>query len=278
MRNLILFLWKHNFFLLFLLLETLAVFLIVQQNYYHKNVFVHSANSVTGELYEFTHAIKGYFTLNRENAELAEENARLRSASRRAFMVTNMNSITREDTLYRRHLEYIPARVISGSVRRRSNNWMINKGSDQGLSTEMAVISPNGVVGIIVETSADFSLVYPLLHKSTHLSVKLKKNQHKGFITWPGGDYRTGVLNDIPAHVNVARGDTVVTSGNSMMFPENVLVGTVLDAKIEQGSSFYDIQIRFSEDYNRTEYVYVVKNIMKQEQEELLKKSEDASQ
>lgn len=275
MRNLILFVWKYNFFFLFLIMEALAVYLIVQQNYYHKNVFISSSNQVAGKIFEVTHDITGYFTLNRQNTELAEENARLRNQSSHAFMKSSLKTIEFKDTLYHRYLEYIPARVVAASVNRRNNNWLINKGRKQGLEKDMGVISPNGVVGIVVEVSKNYSLVYSVLHKQTRLSVMLKKNKHKGFVTWPGGDYRLGLLNDIPSHVNVAEGDTIVSSGNSLLFPENIIVGTVTEAELGPGESFYDIEIRFSEDYNNTEYVYVVKNLMKEEQEQLMERAKD---
>lgn len=274
MRNLLLFLWKYNFFFLFLLLEFAAGYLIVQENYYHKNVFIHSSNQITGSLFEITHDIKGYFTLNRQNAELARENARLRNHSKYALMESSMNTIKQNDTIYYRYLEYIPARVVSSTVGRRNNTWIINKGKNQGITNDMGVISPQGVVGVVVEVSKNFGLVYSVLHKQTHLSAKLKKNNHKGFITWPGVDYRRGYLEDIPSHVNVSRGDTVVSSGNSLLFPEEIPIGTVEEVELESGESFYDITVRFSEDYNNTEYVYVVKNLMKEEQEKLLEKNQ----
>ncbi|MCF8332134.1 MAG: rod shape-determining protein MreC [Bacteroidales bacterium] len=275
MRNLILFIWKNNFFFLFILLEALAVFLIVQGNYYHKNVFIHSSNQITGKIYEVTHDVKGYFTLNRQNTRLAEENARLRNASDYAFMESALTTIRHEDTLFHRVFEFIPARVISSSVSRRNNNWIINKGRRQGLNEDMGVISSYGIVGIVVEVSNNFSLVYSILHKQANISAMLKKNNHKGFVTWPGVNYRKGIIHDIPAHVNVEKGDTVITSGNSMIFPENIMVGTVSEANVKQGKSFYNIEIKFSEDYNNTEYVYVVKNLMKNELKTLTEARDD---
>lgn len=269
MRNLILFIWKYNFFFLFLVLEVLAAYIIVQQNHYHQNVFIHSSGQVTGKIYEFTNEVKGYFDLNSQNERLSEENARLRNASSYAFMKTPVNTVRYKDTLYRRQFSYIPARVISSPVSHRNNIWMINKGKNQGIEKNMGVISSDGVVGIVLDVSNNFSTVNSVLHKQTLLSVMLKKTKHKGFVTWPGGNYRHGQLNDIPSHVEINKGDTIVTSGNSLLFHENIMVGTVVDAQLQSGDSFYDIEIEFSEDYKTTEYVYVIKNLMKKEQQEL---------
>ncbi|MGM0611903.1 MAG: rod shape-determining protein MreC [Bacteroidota bacterium] len=275
MRNLILLIWRNNYFFLFLLLEVLAVYIIIQENYYHKNVFIHSSGQITGKVYEITDDITGYFRLKKTNTELAEENARLRNSSDYAFMKTPLKTARQEDTLYHRYMEFIPARVIASSVNRRNNNWMINKGKKQGVEKNTGVISSNGVIGIVVETSGNFSLIQSVLHKQTTLSAMLEKNKQKGFVTWPGVNYRKGALNDIPSHVDVKKGDTIVTSGNSLLFPENILIGTVQDVGLEQGESFYNIEIEFSEDYNNIEYVYVVTNLMKEEQEELLERRDN---
>ncbi len=270
MRNLILFVKRHNYFFLFLLLEGLAIFIVVRKNYYHKNVYVQSSGMMAGKVHEMAQGVRGYFQLGKQNLLLAEENARLRNASITAFMKTPEYIIVKEDTLYKRYMEFIPAQVISAPVTQRNNNWLINKGAQHGLEQGMGVVSPNGLVGIIVEVSNNFSLIYSMLHSHTKISVMLKKNHHKGFMLWPGGNYRKGTLSDIPAHVNVAEGDTIVTSGQSLIFPENITVGTVLEIHRIAGESFLEIQMEFSEDYNNTRHVYVIKNLMREEQKALI--------
>ncbi|MFO8055315.1 MAG: rod shape-determining protein MreC [Bacteroidales bacterium] len=277
MRNLIHFFWKYNYFFLFLLLLALAVFLLVQKNYYHRNVYIQSSGMVTGKIYEAAQEISAYFNLNKQNQKLAEENARLRNATHYAFMSSSNNTIEYQDTLYYRYMEFLPARVISGPVSQRNNNWLINKGRDQGVEDGMGLISSDGVVGIVVEVSKHYSLVYSILHKQTQLSVMLQKNKHKGFLSWPGGNYKKGLLSDIPAHVKLEKGDTIISSGHSLMFPEGIMVGVISDFELRPGESFYDIEISFSEDYNNTDHVYIIKNLLKAEQNMLLEGHENDS-
>lgn len=269
MRNLILFIKHHNYFFLFLLLEGLAIFIVVRKNYHHSNVYIQSSGRVIGAIHETAQGIREYFQLEKQNLVLAKENARLRNASKLAYMQVPNYTIAKEDTVYRRYMEFIPAKVVSAPVSQRNNNWMINKGSRDGLEQGMGVVSPNGLVGIIVEVSNNYSLIHSMLHSHTKISVMLKKNQHKGFMLWPGGNYREGIVSDIPAHVDVKPGDTIVTSGQSLIFPENIVTGTVIDSKRIEGEGFLDIQITFSEDYNNTRHVYVIKNLMIEEQEAL---------
>ena len=275
MRNLIRLIVRNNYFFLFLFLEVIAFYFVFNENYYHQNVFIQSSKEITGKIYGVTDDITGYFKLKKANKELTKENARLRNSSDQAFMKTSLETIRHKDTLYHKYMEFVPARVIASPVNQRNNYWMINKGRQQGLEPDLGVISSNGVVGIVIEVSENFSLVQSVLHKQTTLSAMLKKNNHKGFVTWSGADYRKGELNDIPAHVNVEKGDTVVTSGNSLLFPGNIIIGSVQDKELNQGKSFYNIGIEFSEDYNSLEYVYVVKNLMKEEQQELQERRDD---
>jgi rod shape-determining protein MreC len=146
---------------------------------------------------------------------------------------------------------------------------MLNKGSADGVSKDMAVISSRGIVGIIRDVSKNFSSVISVLHKDTRISAKIKKNNYVGTLIWKGMDYRTAYLMDIPTHVKLNLGDTVITSGFSYIFPEGVVVGVIKNFNILEGDNFYTIKLSFSEDYNKLDHVYIVNNLMKSEQEQL---------
>jgi rod shape-determining protein MreC len=146
---------------------------------------------------------------------------------------------------------------------------MLNKGAAEGISRDMAVISPKGVVGIVRDVSANFCSVISVLHKDSKISAKIKKNNYVGTLVWKGMDYRTAHLQDIPTHVKLSLGDTVITSGYSHIFPEGVMIGTIKNFNILEGENFYTIKLTFSEDYNSLDHVYIINNLMKNEQEEL---------
>ena len=270
MRNLIIFIGKHHFALLFVVLEIIAFTLIINNSYYQQTVFLSATNNLTGKFYRSVDDITSYFSLKKTNKLLAEENARLRSAEVNSFIKTSDSVFTKNDTLYRQQYMFIDAKVIKNSYNKRNNYLMLNKGSGQGVKKDMAVITSNGVVGIVNEVSANFCSVMSVLHKDTKISAMIKKNKYKGTLMWEETDYKTGDLNDIEPHVKVAVGDTVVTSGNSHIFPEGILIGTVKSFSINPGDNFYNIQLKFSTDFNRIEYVYIVKNFYKEEQERLL--------
>ncbi len=269
MRNLFTFLWRHNFFLLFILLEAIAITLTIQNNYYQKTSFINSTNTFMANILNINRNIYEYFSLKKNNNTLSEENAKLHSKSIKNFINLNNKIFYITDTLYRQKYQYISAKIISNSVNKRNNYITLNKGRDNGIKNGMAVISPNGIAGIVKDVSKHFSSVISVLHKQAKISAKIKKNGYTGTILWNGINYKIGTLKDIPTHVKLSTGDTVITSGYSSIFPEGILIGTIIDYKKEQGSNFYTIYLKFSEDYNKISYVYVINNLLKEEQKKL---------
>ena len=265
MRNLFDFLLKNYFFFLFLLLEIFAAFLIVNNNYYQRSVIINSTNELTGSVRLMYSNITGYFMLKKTNQILAKENAALHNLTERSYIITDRNEYLVDDTAYKQQYTYIGAGVISNSVNKRNNYLMLNMGSNDGIDKDMAVISQRGIVGIIRDVSKHFSSVISVLHKDTRISAKIKKNNYIGTLAWKGIDYRKAYLMDIPTHVKLALGDTVITSGYSHLFPEGIMIGVIENYNILEGDNFYTIKISFLEDYNNLSYVYVVNNLMRNE-------------
>lgn len=275
MRNLFAFLLKNYFFFLFLLLEIFAAFLIVNNNYYQRSVVINATNEFTGSVKLMFSNFTDYFLLRKTNKILAEENAKLHRLTQKSYIITDRDEYLVDDTVYKQQYTYTEAGVISNSVNKRNNYLMLNKGSTDGIEKDMAVISPLGIVGIIRDVSKNFSSVISVLHKDTRISAKIKKNNYIGTLVWRGIDYRTANLMDIPTHVKLSIGDTIITSGYSFLFPEGIMIGVISNYNILQGENFYTIRLEFSEDYNNLSYVYVVNNLLKEEQMQLIKDQQD---
>lgn len=253
----------------------MALSLVVRNNYYQNAVFVSSTNQITGSFMKTYDNVIQYFSLRLANEKLAEENARLQSGLSRSFLIGDTKVYQINDTVYKQEYQYLNAKVIKNTVHKRNNYLMLDKGLNDGVKRDMGVISSNGIVGIVIEVSENFSTVLSILHKKTNISVMLKKNNQKGTLTWDGNKYTIGTVTDIPTHVMVEKGDTVITSGNSALFPEGIMVGTVENYEIDKGVNLYDIKIRFSVDFNNISYAYIVNNLFKDEQEQLEKLTEN---
>ena len=156
-------------------------------------------------------------------------------------------------------------KIVNNSVNRQKNFFTLNKGSRQGISIDMGVISPEGVAGIIVACSENYSLAMSLINIDFRLSSRIKSNGYFGSLTWDGRDYRYAILNDIPQHVNVQIGDTIETTSYSAIFPEAMMVGQVSDIR-RSGSDFYRITVRLSTDFRRLTYVDIINNNSREEQ------------
>lgn len=265
MRNLIAFVFRYHYFLLFLLLEVFAFVLMANSTYYQQASILNTSNRITGTVYAAFDNVTDYFSLRTTNYILSEENARLRRATSLSFLKADTNSFFVNDTINKMRYTYIAAKVINNSVNKRNNYIMLNKGRKLGIEKDMAVITSNGIVGIVVSVSDNFSWVMSVLNKHTKISGRIKKNNQMGTIIWEGKDFSIGTLVDIPAHVKISKGDTIVTSGFSYIFPAGIFVGTIKDFRVEQGDHFYVIPFNFGVDYNSLDYVYVVIDLSKKE-------------
>ena len=261
MRHLFAYILKHYFFFLFLFLEIIAFSFIVQNNY-QRATFLNSSGQITGTILYTFNNITEYFTLKKANHILAEENAQLRESLKGSFHTTDTLVYYQHDSLFK----FISAKVISKTVNKQKNYLMLNKGKSHGIEKDMGVITSNGIVGTVIDVSENFSRVMLILHEHNRINARIKKNNHIGNIEWDGKYYSQGLLTDIPTHVNLYKGDTIITSGNSYIFPEGILVGTVDEHLVNKGEKFNKARINFSVDYNNLYFVYVIINLMKEEQ------------
>jgi len=263
MRNLLALIIKYYHTILFLILEAAAIFLVVQHNSYQRSVFLGAVENITGTVQQRFYNVREYFDLKRTNRVLLNENEYLHNAlSECQSRVEGIH--THIDTMDGQYV-YMQADVINNSTNKQFNYLTVNRGSAHGVKEEMAVISSTGVVGIVVDVATNFSTVLPVLNRRFKLSAKFRKNDFFGSLHWPGENYRRVALKEIPYHVNVQLGDQVVTSGYSAIFPENIPIGHVVEFDLEEGN-FYDINVSLSTDFKKLNHVYIIKNMLRQEQ------------
>lgn len=265
MQSLLAFLRKYQFFTLFILLEFLSFFLLSHSYSYHKSLHFNAVNDLSGNLFSNFNSIESYFLLKKENKELLTENAKLQNKLKSSFLKTD-TTYAYSDSLY----NYMSAKVVSNSVNQQNNFMLINKGTLHGIEKEMGVISGKGIAGIVIGTSKHYARVMSILHQNTRISGRIKKNNQLVNIIWDGKNYMQGLVNDIPSHVLLEPGDTIVSSGNSLIFPEGIIIGTIVDQTIAENKNLGEATLAFSTDFNSLQYVYLIKNKMKPEQDSLV--------
>ncbi len=274
MRNLLRFLWKYSNFVLFILLEVFCLYLVFQNNSFQKAGWINSSNAFVGNVFTTVNSIKEYFALKETNEMLAAENARLRSQSLGSFAKYITTSTVINDTVLKQQYTYIPAEVVNNSVNRRNNYLTLNRGYKQGITDDMAVVTSNGIIGYTKDVSANFCTVLSILNKDAKISAKIKRFGELGSLIWEGGDYRFGLLQDIGTHVKIAKGDTIVTSNFSDIFPSNITIGTVESFVPREGGEFYNIKVRYTGNLKNVTHVYIINNILREEKKNLEERSQ----
>ncbi len=273
MRNLAVFLVRHYFFLLFLLLEILSLYFLVQRNYFQHTSAVSSANWFTGTIFQAKTDLTQYLDLKEQNKMLEDKLAQQLSQQNSSFLFYTSKTKTFSDTVYKQRYEYLPADVIDNTVTLRSNYIILNRGKLQGVLPDMGVVGTEGVVGIVIQVSDNFCVVMSILHKDIKVSASVKRDGSFGQLTWDGTDYRHARLSDLPQYSKIRNGDTLISSGLGDAFPEGVPVGTVSSFELKSGEKTYTVDVKLATDFRKLRHAFVVKNLMRDELNELKKSS-----
>ena len=268
MKEIIKLILKYHFTIIFILLEIVSFSLIIRHNEYQRAIFSESASTLFGNISSTITSIKDYFRLKEINESLAKENILLKNRLEAYEFL--------QDTIIQRTVvegsipvyEYIGAKQVNATYNRTKNYITLNRGRKNGLQKEMAVCTPEGIVGLIQDLSDHFAVVIPLINVDARISAKIKKNNYYGSLQWDGNDYAYSYLNDIPYHVEVNAGDTIVTSGLSKIFPEGIVVGYV-ESVDKVTANFLKINLKLAVYFKRLNNFYVILNKKKNEQTSL---------
>ncbi|WP_425636390.1 rod shape-determining protein MreC [Algoriphagus yeomjeoni] len=273
MLRILQFLYSLRSFLLFVLLEVLAISLIVSNNSPQGAAFFNSSNAVTGSILKTRSDVVDFFSLAEDNEALLSQNALLLEQLKTINAIPD--SVTLElDSAFEAQYTFRGARIISNSLRFSQNHITLNKGSKDGVKPGMGVFNEQGVVGRVQSVSDNFSVAFSLLNTEMRISSKLKSNGSFGSINWDGKDSKKTKLLYVPRHVKASPGDTIVTNGFSAVFPEGIMVGTIESVDQSSDPNSLDIVVNLSVDFSKVHYVYLVENSRLAEIDSLQKQSE----
>ncbi|GGZ21611.1 cell shape-determining protein MreC [Echinicola pacifica] len=268
MQRILLFLYSIRAFLLFVALEAVALWLVVTYNSPQGAVFFNSSNALTGSLLSTKDGFTSYFTLGEANDELARKNAELMDIL--AAQSFPKDSIyIQVDSIMQANYQFKGAKVINNSLHLRTNHITLNKGSEDGIKVGMGVFNGEGIVGRVKGVTKHYASVISLLHTDLLISSKIKSTEVFGSTQWDGKNAKFAKLRYVPRHVEVAKGDTVVTSGYNAVFPEGILVGTVDSVGVGTETNYLDITLELAADFSSLTYVYLVENNRKEELDSL---------
>lgn len=249
---------------------TVSCLLLFNSDPYRQHVWLTSAASVSGAIYQVGHNVTSFFSLrevnddlNRRNAVLEAEVANLREEIARMKLAGFTDTMPTPDSVA--HFNFIVANVINNSVHHPYNYITIDKGSNDGIRPEMGVIDHSGVVGTVSAVGPRFSRVISLLNPNFRLSCKIKGSEHFGSLVWDGEDPSRAMLEELPRHTVFSPGDTVVTSGYSSVFPAGLPVGVILPDDRNHSENFFTLPVELFADFTRLSNVQVVVNNHREE-------------
>lgn len=253
MQNLLAFLSQHFHWLLFLFLEAVSAVMLFSYNSYQTSVWISSANAVVGSIYQIQSNITHFFSLSQRNEELTTRNLYLeheleRIRTKYAEVTGDTSEMQRRELEQLSQFELIPAKVVSNVL---SPNGLItiDKGSIDGVKTDMGVACGNGLVGVVYMVGPNYSVVIPALNNHSRISCSIRGRSYFGYLTWDGKDASRAYIEDVPRHAKLRKGDWIETSGYSSIFPRGVSVGQIEKIYNSRDGLSYKLLIHLSTDF-----------------------------
>ena len=274
MYRLIEFIRRIYVVLLFVIIETVALYCYSHSTQYTEAKILTHTHSVTGALHNSVYSVIHFFSLRRENQNLAERVAWLENQLTKyrensenmvatgadSLIFSEMDSLTAQNlNKYR----YMSARVIANSTNRLRNYITLNRGTMHGVVPHMGVITPDGMmVGYVAACSERYSVVIPMLNADYRTSGKIDGDNHIGSIRWNGNSPYKVEMEELSKKANIEVGNEVIGSGVSHYFPSDVRIkiGYVDSYTLNESQTAYHVVIRLASDLSRLSNVILIEN------------------
>ena len=277
MRNIFLFIRRFSNFLFFLVLQIIALYFLFTYNKFHQAAFMGVAGEFTGGISTKYNNVEYYFKLKQTNDALSKQNEHLLNLLRQNYEGADtakkfFTDTLRVDSLLTvQRFRYYDAKVVGSFVSTQNNYLTIHRGANQGLpkNREWGVISPEGIAGRIISVGDNFSVVMSVLNRQFKVNSMLKKSGETGPVSWDGDNPLYLRLINIPKSAKVAKGDTVLTSNVSDIFPPGIMVGTVAEIIDDKSSNFYILKLKTATNFSSLQFVYVLEDLQREEREKL---------
>ena len=223
-------------FAVFLVLEIASLHMLRHNGDMQKAWLARGSHWVMGTVWGATQRIQGYFSLATTNQQLAQENFQLREQLLQAQEKLRQLRVDSLQLVPRPGFSLTLAEVTKMSRNKQHNYLILNRGYEDGIQEKSGIISQNGVVGIVDAVSAHYSYAFSFQNSDISISARL------------GSAGETG-----------HPGDTVFTSGHSLLFPPDIPLGIAGASKIVNGATS-EIEVRLFQDFSSVRYVTVVHN------------------
>ena len=290
MQQIIDFIIRKKDVVVYLILLSFSFALILNSNYFQKSKVLLFSNNISNYTTKNLNYFNEYFKLKELNYKLSEENLVLKNQLEKINEISSLDSLTNENFLYKN------AKVISNNLSSFKNRIIVNKGIRDGIKNEMGVVSSDGIVGIIDNTTKRYSSIMSILNIEMKINAKVKRTEHFGTLEWDGFDTRRLTLNDISETAKIKVGDSIITGGMSLIFPEGINIGivskiinqnethsntkgsaftvnirddSIIDLDIRE--NYLNIEVKLHNDMSNLNNVYIIESFNKKEFQKLKK-------
>lgn len=267
---------RQRSFILFIILEVVCFRLLVGSNSSWGVRYFNTSNWYVASILGFSNSVKEFTGLREVNRQLAEENVRLNEELTRVLQSDPPKSPEGylPDSTFASRYQYSLAKVVDVQTKLANNYLTIDKGTLDGITPGMGVISATGIVGKVQYCSPRMSVVTSILHSRFMVSTELPKSEEIGTVVWGGKNAEEVRLLDISKFKKVEVGDTAVTSSYNPLFPPNVMIGVVGKIDAPESEATYNITLKLATNFQTLGYVYVIKNHLLTDMENLIENSE----
>ena len=258
---------KNGLFLFFLFLQLIAVTLIFSRNSMQQSFAAGQATVFNAWVSGYIDQGTSYLKLKQINEDLVAQNKALMAQVYGKGQSGNPQFRRVTDTIGGGQIyTFVDADIVNNSITRNDNYFTIDRGKKHGVFPKMGVIAPNGIAGIVVNTTNNYALVQSVLSvNKIRINAALKNTGFFGTLTWKGDNSRTMHLADIPKYVPLKVGDTVLTDGKSSIFPQGIMIGRIAGYEVDSKTGYWDISVELNQKMGNLQKVFVVRNLKKLE-------------
>lgn len=257
----------------FIILEIASVLMLSRNNQIQRLWIARISHGFMARTWGASQSVSNYFSLKRQNDELALENDRLQKLVRGYELAAREADPASKPVLADNGFNYIPATIIKSSTNTQHNYLIIDKGSEDGVTRNSGIITDKGVIGIVDAVSSHYSYAISLLNTELFISARLGNSGAVGPLAWDGTGSDRAILKEIPLQFKFAPGDTVYTSGYSTIFPPDIPIGVAGESKIINGAT-NEIKVDLFQNHKALKYVTIVSNTRAAEIEAIEKQEE----
>lgn len=276
MRNLFQFLIRNSSWLMAIVLIAFSLYLVFTHNSYQRSLFLSSANIVTGWVFDASSEVTSFMHFKKNNRLLLENNARLEEELKNlksylgdlSLDTLSTKSFLNDSTHNSSQFTFIPAEVTNVSFSGNNNYITVNRGSTHGVKPDMGVVSHDGVVGVVLTTSKNYSVIIPVINPKFRLSAKLKNSENSGSVSWDGINLSVAQIGELPKHEVFNAGDTVITSF-SRIFPKDIVIGYITDQAKSKDDNFNNLNMKLATDFHSLMGVLIIEDKDLEEKKEL---------